>query len=124
MKRVAAYLLRRSIGKRWRLDAGQPSRTNHPGEEEPSTPFLSIPLGALAEPARGGYRRFLGWTMALLPLPQDWLRARSILAPIASAAMRGSCANGELRDALLDGALAAYGVSHEEISPLLTWLSG
>ena len=88
-----------------------------------NSPIAEAWLGALAEPARGGYRRFLGWTMALLPLPQDWLRARSILAPIATAAMRGALADGELRDALLDGTLDAYGVSHEELAPLLTWLS-
>jgi hypothetical protein len=88
-----------------------------------NSPIAEAWLGALAEPARGGYRRFFGWTMALLPLPRDWSFARSILAPIASAAMRGLCADGALRDALLDGTLAAYGVSHEEMAPLLTWLS-
>ena len=62
--------------------------------------------------------------MALLPLPKDWARARSILAPVASDAMRGVCAGGELRDMLLHETLAAYGVSHDEMAPLLAWLSG
>lgn len=88
-----------------------------------NSPVAEAWLGALAEPARGGYRRFLGWTMALLPLPNDWTRARSILAPIADAAMRGACGGGELRDALLHGALAAYGVTHDDVAPLLAWLS-
>ena len=88
-----------------------------------NSPIAEAWLGALAEPARGGYRRFLGWTMALLPLPRDWSRARSLLAPMASAAMRRACADGELRDALLDATLAAYGLHHEELAPLLTWLS-
>ncbi len=49
-------------------------------------------LNALAEPARGGYRRYLGWTVALLPLPHDWERARTLLAPLGRRA--SSC--GEL----------------------------
>jgi hypothetical protein len=88
-----------------------------------NSPVAEAWLGALAEPARGGYRRFLGWTMALLPLPNDWARARSILAPIAGAAMRGACVAGELRDALLHETLAAYGVSHDDMAPLLAWIS-
>ena len=88
-----------------------------------NSPIAEAWLGALAEPARGGYRRFLGWTMALLPLPNDWARARSTLGPIADAAMRGACAPGDLRDALLHETLAAYGVTHDEMAPLLTWLS-
>lgn len=89
-----------------------------------NSPLAEAWLGALAEPARGGYRRFLGWTMALLPLPNDWTRARSILAPIGDAAMRGACGGGELRDALVHETLAAYGLTHDEVAPLLAWLSG
>jgi len=88
-----------------------------------NSPIAEAWLGALAEPARGGYRRFLGWTMALLPLPNDWARARSTLAPIAAAAMRGAYTPGDLRDMLLHETLAAYGVSHDEVAPLLAWLS-
>ena len=88
-----------------------------------NSPIAEAWLGALAEPARGGYRRFLGWTMALLPLPHDWTRARTVLAPIADAAIRGAYTPGDLRDALLDETLAAYGVTHDEMAPLLTWLS-
>jgi hypothetical protein len=88
-----------------------------------NSPIAEAWLAALAEPARGGYRRFLGWTMALLPLPADWARARSILAPIADAALRGTCAGGELRDMLVHETLSAYGISHDELAPLLAWLS-
>lgn len=89
-----------------------------------NSPLAEGWLGALAEPARGGYRRFLGWTMALLPLPDDWARARSILAPVAEAALRRTCTGAELRDALLHETLDAYGVRHDEMAPLLAWLSG
>jgi hypothetical protein len=37
-------------------------------------------LNAIAEPARGGYRRYLGWTVGQLPLPTNWYRARVVLA--------------------------------------------
>ena len=78
-------------------------------------------LAALAEPARGGYHRFLGWTMSLFPLPADWPRARDALAPIAEAAMRGDQDPLALRDALVHEALAAYRLRHAQVAALLTW---
>jgi hypothetical protein len=81
-------------------------------------------LAALAEPARGGYRRFLGWTMSLLPLPADWERARSALAPLARGALRGEFSPGELRDVLLQETLGAYGLCHDDLAPLLAWFAG
>ena len=89
-----------------------------------NSPIAEAWLAALAEPARGGYRRFLGWTMSLLPLPRDWRRAREVLAPIADAAIRGVLPAGELREALLTETLAAYNLRHDDLAPLLTWFSG
>ena len=77
-------------------------------------------LGALAEPARGGYSRFMGWTIALLPLPHDWRRARSILAPIARAAVAG---NPPDDNELLESVLDAYMLSIDEVFALLQWSS-
>jgi hypothetical protein len=88
-----------------------------------NSPLAEAWLAALAEPARGGYRRFLGWTMALLPLPLDWNRARAALAPIAQRAMLGEDQMA-LRDELLHESLAAYRVRHDDMAPLLTWLAG
>ena len=45
-----------------------------------NSPLAAAWLNAIAEPASGGYRRYLGWTVGLLPLPTDWPRAREILA--------------------------------------------
>jgi hypothetical protein len=78
-------------------------------------------LAALAEPARGGYRRFLGWTMSLFPLPRDWARARDALAPLAAAAMHGGLDPLGLRVALLEQTLAAYRLRHSQLAPLLAW---
>lgn len=70
-------------------------------------------INAIAEPARGGYRRYLGWTVGLLPLPRDWRRARAIL--------------GVPRDTTTDGAelladvMAAYGVDARDVDALMTF---
>ena len=82
----------------------------------------SCPIGAwlslLAEPARGGYLRFLGWTMSLLPVPKDWTRARRILGPVGSAANAGVPPDpDQLRRAVLD----AYRLSCGEVDALLKW---
>ena len=85
-----------------------------------NSPVADAWLSALAEPARGGYRRFLGWTMALLPLPSDWPRAREALRPIAEQAL-GSADPRAVRDALLHETLEAYRLRHADVAPLLTW---
>jgi hypothetical protein len=81
-------------------------------------------LAAVAEPARGGYHRFLGWTMSLLPLPREWARARVILAPIASHVL--GCPDGGRESGvdLLDACLDAYRLKRADVEPLLTWFAG
>lgn len=75
-------------------------------------------LCALAEPARGGYRRFLGWTMARLPIPAKWDRAVGILAPLGESAVRGSApAAHDLARAVA----RAFGVRLSRLEPLMTW---
>jgi len=81
-------------------------------------PLAAAWLNAIAEPARGGYHRYLGWTMALLPLPTRWNRARRILAPLGERAMESDIPT----DAeLLDAALEAYRLDRETVQPLLSW---
>jgi methylase of polypeptide subunit release factors len=83
-----------------------------------NSPICAAWLNALAEPARGGYRRYLGWTVALLPLPLDWIGARRMLAPIAEQAMRGRPPDAET---LLRAVLSAYHLSEARVEPLLLW---
>jgi adenine-specific DNA-methyltransferase len=83
-------------------------------------PLVAAWLNTLAEPARGGYRRYLGWTMSLLPLPRDWNRARKHLAPLGERAMRGDVPP---QDEMLDAALSAYELRLRDIHPLLSWMS-
>ncbi len=78
-----------------------------------TTAFLSL----IAEPARGGYHRFLGWTVQALPIP-PWHRAREVLAPIAARARRGETVNA---DTLHHSTLDAYGITHTQVAPLLDW---
>ncbi|HEX7121186.1 MAG TPA: DNA methyltransferase [Gemmatimonadaceae bacterium] len=76
-------------------------------------------LAALAEPARGGYRRYLAWTTARLPLPDDWARAREILAPLAARAWQGDPPS---RSDLLDAVLDAWRLRLRTVAPLLEWM--
>jgi hypothetical protein len=81
-------------------------------------PIARAWLDALAEPARGGYRRYLGWTLSLLPIPSAWDAARQPLAELGARGARGEV----VTDAeLLDASIAAYGISHDVVSPLLEW---
>ncbi len=54
-----------------------------------NSPLAAAWLHVLAEPARGTYRRYLAWTVALLPVPRDWRYARALLAPVARRAAAG-----------------------------------
>jgi hypothetical protein len=75
-------------------------------------------LGAIAEPARGGWHRYLAWTVALLPLPHDWPRARALLAPIAERAIMHEPPSAP---ALLEVVCAAYRLKQADVAPLLAW---
>lgn len=72
-------------------------------------------LSIVAEPARGGYRRYLGWTMSLLPTPTDWRRARKRLGALVAS-------NEQPTDrALFDAALDSYRLDVDAVSALVEW---
>ena len=83
-----------------------------------NSPLAAAWLSLLAEPARGGYRRYLGWTMAAFPLPLDWSRARALLAPAAAAALDGRPPSS---DELLELSVRSYRVRRSDVAPLVTW---
>lgn len=83
-----------------------------------NSPLSSAWLSLVAEPARGGYHRYLGWTMALLPVPQDWERARAILAPLGREAVQGEAPSSH---ELLDRCIAAFRVRRADVAPLVEW---
>lgn len=88
-----------------------------------NSPLAAAWLRSIAEPARGGYRRLFAWTVALLPMPADWERARGILAPLAAAgaAAADTGAPGPTATELLDAALAAYRIRRSDVEALLEW---
>jgi hypothetical protein len=75
-------------------------------------------LNSLAEPARGGYRRYLGWTLSLLPIPVSWDHARALLAPLGEQSMRGVIAGD---DEILGAVVDAYRLNIKDIQHLLSW---
>ena len=83
-----------------------------------NSPVAAAWLTAIAEPARGGYRRFLGWTVARLPIPREWPRAVRILAPLARDAIAGAPADSST---LVRAVLQAYRVRASGLAPLLAW---
>jgi hypothetical protein len=83
-----------------------------------NSPLAAAWLNAIAEPARGGWHRYLAWTIALLPLPRDWPHARDLLAPLAERALLGDIpADPEL----LAAACRAYRVRSADVLPLIAW---
>jgi hypothetical protein len=62
----------------------------------------------------------MAWTVARLPLPDDWARARDLLAPLAERLAGGGSIS---QNDLLDGVLDAYRLRRRSILPLLAWMS-
>ena len=86
-----------------------------------NSPVADAFVGAIAEPARGGYRRHFAWTMARLPVPDDWARAREILAPIGARAIQGEAPG---RTELMHAVLEAFRVRSRSVAPLIEWMNG
>lgn len=86
-----------------------------------NSPIAAAWLSCLAEPARGGFKRYLGWTMARLPLPSNWARARGILAPFVADLEARHALDALTPACLLEIVLDAYGVHQRVMAPLLTW---
>jgi hypothetical protein len=83
-----------------------------------NSPLATAWLSTIAEPARGGYRRYMGWTLALLPVPRAWEAARPELAALArrhTAGKGGSVAEH------MEIVAAAYGLRRHVVDPLLAW---
>jgi hypothetical protein len=83
-----------------------------------NSPLAAAWLAALAEPARGGFRRMFGWTVSLMPIPRAWDAAITSLAPLGERAARGDVPPPE---EILDATLATLGVAEHDVAALLTW---
>jgi hypothetical protein len=85
--------------------------------------WLTAPLSdawmyVIAEPARGGWRRYLGWTVATLPVPRHWARARTVLAPLGR---RIGTHDAPSPDEHQQVAARTIGVPLRRLEPLLQW---
>lgn len=77
-------------------------------------------LRSVCEPARGGFRRHMAWSVARLPVPDDWARARDLLAPLGERGLAGGdVGRGEILDRTLD----AFRLRHASVAALLAWTS-
>ncbi len=83
-----------------------------------NSPLVAAWLSCVAEPARGGYHRYLGWTMSILPLPLSWKRSTIRLASIGKCAFEG---NPPSQEDLHSATLCAYGLSDADVARLLNW---
>jgi hypothetical protein len=86
-----------------------------------NSPVAAAWLGALAEPARGGYRRLLAWTVASFPVPDDWARARDVLGSLGDSASHGHRVSPA---DLFDAACQAYRLRPASIAALCDWMRG
>jgi hypothetical protein len=85
-----------------------------------NSPVADAWVGAVAEPARGGYRRHFAWTMARLPVPDDWARARDVLAPLGE---RGLRSDPPSRTELMEAVVDAFRLRLRAVAPLVEWMS-
>ena len=87
-----------------------------------SSPIAAAWFHALAEPARGGFKRFLGWTVASLPLPTNWEQARRTLVAFRrDTRRRGLRTPADCPEEQTAVVAAAYGLPLRTLSPLLQW---
>jgi hypothetical protein len=86
-----------------------------------NSPLAAAWLNAIAEPARGGYHRYLGWTCARLPVPADWPRARALLSPLGRD---GAAGRPPADERLVRVACEAYGIDRKVVAALLAWHDG
>jgi hypothetical protein len=85
-----------------------------------TSPVAAAWLDVIAEPARGGWRRFLGWTVAALPVPANWDAARGPLANFWKLQQSGPAPSPEQHVAVV---AAAYDLPMQSLLPLLNWYS-
>lgn len=83
-----------------------------------NSPLLAAWLALVAEPAQGGYNRYLGWTMAMLPIPRNWDRVRGSLSRLAQ---RAECGDTPSPSELFAKSLMAYGLRNEDVHDMMAW---
>jgi hypothetical protein len=85
-----------------------------------NSPLPAAWLALVAEPAQGGYNRYLGWTMAMLPIPRNWDRVRGSLSRLT---LRAECGDTPSPSELFAKTLVAYGLRDEDVHDMMAWTS-
>ncbi len=83
-----------------------------------NSPLIAAWLSLIAEPAQGGYNRYLGWTMALLPVPTRWEQSRVALSKLYERAGAGDTPSPR---EVFQKSLDAYGLEEEEVHDMMVW---
>ncbi|MBA2688849.1 MAG: N-6 DNA methylase [Gemmatimonadaceae bacterium] len=83
-----------------------------------NSPLIAAWLALIAEPAQGGYNRYLGWTMSMLPIPRDWDRHKRSMAEIYERAAAGKPPDPR---ELFMRSLRLYGLVEEEVHDMMAW---
>ncbi len=83
-----------------------------------TSPVAEAWLACVAEPARGGFHRYMGWTIATLPIPSNWSRARVKLALLSDRLASGTAIDDDEHSAVVAD---AYDVPFANLRPLLQW---
>lgn len=92
-----------------------------------SSPLAAAWFTALAEPARGGFKRYMGWTVATLPVPREWATVRASLAAFSKRhhpLTTTSESTGQRDDRVnehLELVAGAYGLTLAHVEPLLNF---
>ncbi len=83
-----------------------------------NSPLIAAWLSLIAEPAQGGYNRYLGWTMAMMPVPRDWNKHRRSLADIYARSAAGD--PPDPHDLFLKS-LKVFGLSPDDVHDMMAW---
>jgi hypothetical protein len=88
-----------------------------------NAPIATAILSLIAEPARGGYRRFLGHTVAQLPLPTPHALEthHHTLRQLGELVAQHHTTSPTLRDQLDDAFAAAIGLAPSTLEPIRRW---
>lgn len=83
-----------------------------------NSPLVGAWLSVLAEPAQGSYKRYLGWTMACLPIPRDWNRVKPGLSRLYKRALTGEIPTPA---EVFEKTAKCYEVPAERVQALMVW---
>lgn len=83
-----------------------------------ASPLATAWFAALAEPARGGFHRYMGWTVATLPVPRQWISVRTMLAAYAR---RNPAHTASSTREYLELMCRVYDLPADSVLPFVQW---